>query len=126
VAQTKIANQRGSVFTFAAEAFTADITTVATLAIASTERLLIKGWHLVVSANTVEVRVGIGDSSDVLYFPHVVGDIGSAGVGEPPTAIFDSIPGAMVLLPAGRELKILGGGTAAVLDGYVLYEVLTA
>lgn len=123
-----IKTPQGGCLTFVAEAFTGDLTTAisAQLAIAATDRLWVKSWRLVVTANTAVCPIQLKGSTTGTYATDRAAAISTA-LGAATRTVFENPPGcAGFTLVAGEELVIGGGGTAGVLDGVVFYEVVPA
>ncbi len=110
-----------SVLVFIGETFTSDISTAATLAVPAGSRLQVIAWHLSVVTNSAVAPCQIKSSGGTVYaatrFP--IQASGSIRWWEGPVGG----PGVLPRLPDGEELVIGGGGTAGVLDGYVVVAV---
>ena len=110
-----------TVIVFIGETFTGDVSTASLLPVAAGKRLQIIGWHLSVVTNSAVAPCQIKASGGTVYaatrFP--IQASGSIRWWEGPVGG----PGVLPRLPDGEELVIGGGGTAGVLDGYVVVAV---
>lgn len=115
----------GRVISFVAETFTGDVSTASALPVAAGSRLKIVSWSLTVTGNSAVCPVQIKSSGGTVYAADRIPAILAAGVGAQSRGMFQSAPGTdLPLLPDGEELVIGGGGTAGVLDGYVVLAVV--
>lgn len=114
----------GITIAFVNETFTGDVSTATAVPVAATERMHILAWSLTVTGNSAVCPIQIKTSGGVVYAADRIPAIAASGVGAQVRGVFKSEPG-MILpsLPAGEELVIGGGGTAAVLDGTVTYII---
>lgn len=111
----------GNRIVFVAEAFTADVTTAATVAIPAGQRLYVVSWNLTVTANTAVCPIQIKDTAGNLY---AANRIPVVGAGENSETFFSEAGWTPVGLADGAELVIGGGGANGVLDGHVVYYVV--
>lgn len=110
-----------SVLVLTGETFTADVSTATALPVPAGKRLQVIAWHLSVITNSAVAPCQIKSSGGTVYaatrFP--IQASGSIRWWEGPVGG----PGVLPRLPDGEELLIGGGGTAGVLDGYVIVAV---
>ena len=117
----------GRVLTFVAETFTGDVSTSSALSVSASERLHIVAWRLTVTGNTAVCPIQIETSGGVHYAADRIPAILAAGVGAQVRGVFESVYGTdLPAFPAGETLVIGGGGTAGVLDGYVIVSKRSA
>ncbi len=110
-----------TVIVFIGETFTGDVSTASLLPVAAGKRLQIIGWHLSVVTNSAvapcQIKSSGGTVCAATRFP--IQASRSIRWWEGPVGG----PGVLPRLPDGEELVIGGGGTAGVLDGYVVVAV---
>lgn len=109
----------GNTLSIVNETFTADVDTVATLAVAATERLVIRSFHLVVTGNSAVAPCQIKSAGGVIHLAFRFPIAGTSAVGS------WQYNGPAIMLTKGESLLIGGGGAGGVLDGGINYIKIT-
>lgn len=117
----------GDTLVFVGEAFTANLTTVISGVVGvttATERIIVVGWSLTVTANSAAATCAIKDSGSGVYASHVFSVPGTNPV--PAWVVEAANGGHGIRLPADAELVIGPGGANGVLDGVVWLRKIPA